>query len=254
MSEYEGKTVVVTGGGAGIGRAIATAFAQEGANVIIADIKADIAQETAKALSGSTGQIVATACDVSKRGDVFALVELAVTKTGRLDIMVNNAGIAMAPTNLEELEPEFIDRMMGVNFNGVIWGCQAALSVFKPQKSGVILNIASMTAVRPRPGLNIYGASKAAVIVLTKGIALEVASQGIRCLAINPVAADTGLLSDFIGSGKDRSEGEKAFASTIPVGRLCRPDDIANAALFLASSRAEMITGSCVDVDGARGV
>ena len=254
MSEYEGKTIVVTGGGAGIGRAIATAFAKEGANVVIADIKEDVAQEAAASLGGSAGQILSTACDVSKREDVFALVELAVFKTGRLDVMVNNAGIAMSATNLEELEAEFVERMMSVNFNGVVWGCQAALEVFKPQKSGVILNIASMTAVRPRPGLNIYGASKAAVIVLTKGVALEVASQGIRCLAINPVAADTGLLSDFIGTGKDRSEGEKTFASTIPVGRLCRPDDIANAALFLASSRAEMITGSCVDVDGARGV
>ncbi|HAR52228.1 SDR family oxidoreductase [Roseovarius nubinhibens] len=254
MSEYRDKTVIVTGGGAGIGRAIATAFAKEGANVVIADIKVEAAQETASALSGSTGQVLSAACDVSKREDVFALVERAVAETGRLDIIVNNAGIAMSATSLEELQPEFIDRMMGVNFNGVVWGCQAALTVFKRQNSGVILNIASMTAVRPRPGLNIYGASKAAVIVLTKGIALEVASQGIRCLAINPVAADTGLLSDFIGSGQDRSVGEKAFASTIPVGRLCRPDDIANAALFLASARAEMITGSCVDVDGARGV
>ncbi|MDC8442664.1 SDR family oxidoreductase [Halomonas aquamarina] len=254
MSEYKEKTVIITGGAAGIGYAIAKAFLAEKANVIIADNNYQSLERAEKELPCSGGRLITSLCDVSKRNDLFDVVRKAIHETGRIDIMINNAGITMGPNNIEDLSPEFIEHMLGINLNGVIWGTQAALKELKKSDGGVILNIASISAVRPRPGRSIYTASKLAVIGITKSVSLEAASHGIRCLVINPVASDTDMLNDLIGDDNDYLKERNKILDTIPAGRLCQPDDVAKAALFLCSSDAKMITGSCIDVDGGRGV
>ncbi len=249
-----GKVAVITGAGSGIGRASAIAFAREGACVVAADLRG--ASDTANEVSSSGGSATSLEVDVTRFDDVERMVRTAVDKFGKLDILFNNAGVPQAFTPFEQTDDALYDRIFDVNVRGVFYGCRAAIPHLKANGGGVILNTASTAGIRPRPGLAAYNASKAAVINLTKTLAVELAPHHIRVVSICPVATDTPMLPSFIGveRGADEAEGRKRFIATIPWGRLNRAEDLANAAVFLASDEAEMVTGTAFEVDGGRDV
>jgi 3-oxoacyl-[acyl-carrier protein] reductase len=254
MGRLQGQVAVITGAGSGIGRASALAFAREGACVLAADVRG--ADATADEVRAAGGNAEFTSVDVTKFEQVQVMVNHAVERFGKLDILFNNAGVPQAFTPFEDSSDGLYERIFDVNVRGVLYGCRAAIPHMKAQGSGVILNTASTAGIRPRPGLAVYNASKAAVINLTKTLALELAPHHIRVVSLCPVATDTPMLPSFIGveQGADEAEGRKRFIATIPWGRLNRPEDLANAAVYLASAEAEMVTGTAFEVDGGRDV
>ncbi len=256
MGKLQGLVAVVTGAGSGIGRASAVEFAREGASVVAADLNAASAAETADQILSAGGQAESVQVDVTQRSQVEQMVKTAVDKFGRLDVLYNNAGLPQSFTPFEDSTDELFDRIFNVNVKGVFFGCRAAIPQMKAQGGGVILNTASTAGIRPRPGLAVYAASKGAVITMTKALAIELAPFRIRVVSINPVATDTPMLPSFIGveQGADEAEGRRRFISTIPWGRLNKPEDIARAAVFLASADAEMVTGTAFEVDGGRDI
>jgi 3-oxoacyl-[acyl-carrier protein] reductase len=251
MGRLEGLVSVITGAGSGIGRTSALAFAAEGASVVCADLNAATAHETAEQIQ-STSESTAVQVDVADPVSVDRMLQHAVDTFGKLDVLFNNAGLPQAYTLAEDSSDELFERIMAVNVRGVFNGCRAAIPRMKAQGGGVILNTASTAGIRPRPGLAIYNASKAAVISLTKTLALELAPHRIRVVSICPVATDTPMLPTFIGG--DSVENRKRFIATIPWGRLNLPEDLARAAVFLASPDAEMVTGTAFEVDGGRDI
>lgn len=246
------KVALITGAGSGIGAAMALLFAREGARVALADLNEAAAEEVAGRIERAAGSALALGADVSRAADCRAMIERTVAAWGRLDILCNNAGVPQSPTPVEELDEATFDRIMTVNVKGVFLGTKYAVPVMKRQGGGVILNTASTAAIRPRPGLGAYGASKGAVIAWTRALALELAPSRIRVVAIAPVATDTPMLPAFMGKAAVDAEGREAMVRTIPLGRLNTPEDIARAALYLASDDAAMVTGTCVEVDGGR--
>lgn len=242
----EGKTALVTGAGSGIGKCIAETYAREGARVAVVDVNADAAKQAARGI-GNTA--IALRCDVTKKDDVNAVVEETLSALGRLDILVNNAGATHVNKPMLEIDEEEFDRIYAVNVKGVFLGCQAVVPHFRKNGGGVIINIGSTAGLRPRPGLSAYNATKGAVHILTKTLAVELAPDHIRVCAIAPVATDTPLLPSFLGPAPGQRE---EFVATVPLGRLAQPQDIANAALFLASADAQFVTGNIVEVDGGR--
>jgi 3-oxoacyl-[acyl-carrier protein] reductase len=252
MARLEGQVSVITGAGSGIGRAAAVTFAAEGACVVVADMNLASAKETTDQIVSGGGSAIPFEVDVTDAQKVDAMLQQAVDRFGRLDVLFNNAGLPQAYTLLENSDDALFERIMSVNVRGVFNGCRAAIPRMKAQGGGVILNTASTAGIRPRPGLAVYNASKAAVISLTKTLALELAPHRIRVVSICPVATDTPMLPTFLG--EDEAEGRKRFVATIPWGRLNRPEDLARAAVFLASSDAEMVTGTAFEVDGGRDV
>jgi len=247
-----GKVALITGAGSGIGWATALLFAREGARVACVDINEGAAKETAQQIEKAGGQALVIRADVSRSEDCQAMVERTVATWGRLDILFNNAGVPQAPTPVENLDEVTFDKIMAVNVRGVYLGCRYAVPVMKKQGGGVILNTASTAAIRPRPGLNAYAASKGAVIAWTKALALELAPNKIRVVAIAPVATDTPMLPTFMGKTAVDDKGREAMVRTIPLGRLNAPEDLARAALFAASDDAQMVTGTCLEIDGGR--
>ncbi len=243
----EGKVALVTGAGSGFGEGMARRFAQEGARIVIADIDDAAGRRVAESLGESAAFVH---CDVSLDDEVAAMVRCALESFGRLDILVNNAGYTHRNAPMLDVSEEDFDRIFAVNVKSVFLTARHAVPVFRDQGGGVILNIASTAAVRPRPGLVWYNASKGAVVNLTKSMAVELAPEGIRVCALNPVAGETGMLHLFMG--EDTPERRAQFASTIPLGRLSTPRDIADAALFLCSGEAKFLTGVCLEVDGGR--
>ena len=239
-----GKTAIVTGGGSGFGAGIARKFAAEGAHVFVVDINGDAASIIADEVGGT-----AVTCDVSNALSVGALAE-TVLSNGPLDILVNNAGVTHLPSAMEDVTEADFDRVFNVNMKSVFLLARAFVPHFKERKTGVILNVASTAGVSPRPRLNWYNASKGWMITATKTMAVELAPDGIRVNAINPVAGDTPLLKTFMG--EDTPEMRAKFLSTIPIGRFSTPEDMGNAACFLCSDEASMITGVAVEVDGGR--
>ncbi|MFG5384624.1 SDR family oxidoreductase [Yoonia sp. R2-816] len=239
-----GKTAIVTGGGSGFGAGIARKFAAEGAQVIIADINADGAQHVADEIGGR-----ALTCDVSDGASVNYLAK-TVLGSGPLDILVNNAGVTHLPSPMEDVSEADFDRVFNVNMKSVYHMARAFVPHFKERETGAILNIASTAGVSPRPRLNWYNASKGWMITATKAMAVELAPHGVRVNALNPVAGETPLLASFMG--EDTPVMRAKFLATIPLGRFSTPEDMGNAACFLCSDEASMITGVAMEVDGGR--
>jgi len=242
----EGKTALVTGAGSGIGKCISETYAREGARVAVVDLNADAAKAAARSI-GNTA--IALRCDVTKKDDVDSAVAETLSAFGKLDVLVNNAGATHVNKPMLEIGEEEFDRIYAVNVKGVFLGCQAVVPHFRKAGGGVIINIGSTAGLRPRPGLSAYNATKGAVHILTKTLAVELAPDHIRVCAIAPVATDTPLLPSFLGPAPGQRE---KFIATVPLGRLAKPEDIANAALFLASADAQFVTGNIVEVDGGR--
>ena len=243
----KGKKAIVTGGASGFGEGIVRKFVSEGADVLIADLNIEAAQK----LSDELGTAVqASETNVAKNDSVLKMVALASAELGGVDILVNNAGITHLPAPMEEVSDEDFDKVFAVNCKSVFLTAKHIVPIFKSQRSGVILNVASTAGVSPRPHLNWYNASKGWMNNATKGMAIELASSGIRVNAINPVAGETPLLKMFMG--EDTPEMRAKFLSTIPLGRFSTPEDMGNAACFLCSDEASMLTGVCMEVDGGR--
>jgi 3-oxoacyl-[acyl-carrier protein] reductase len=256
MGKLDKLVAVITGAGSGIGEASALEFAKEGACVVVADIHAASAAGTVEQIRANGGQAEPVEVDVTRYDQVERMIQTAIDRFGRIDVLFNNAGLPQAFTPFEESTDDLFDRIFDVNVKGVFYGCRAVIPHMKAQGGGVILNTASTAGIRPRPGLAVYAASKGAVITMTKALAVEVAPHRIRVVSICPVATDTPMLPSFIGvqQGADEAEGRRRFIATIPWGRLNRPEDLARAAVFLASSDAEMVTGTAFEVDGGRDV
>ena len=239
------KVAVVTGGASGFGAGIVRKFAEEGARVVVADLNVNGAHEIAAEVKGLGIQV-----DVADGASVAAMVDATLGAYGRLDILVNNAGITHYPALLEEVTEQDFDKVFAVNCKSVFLTAQSIVPVMKKQGQGAILNVASTAGVSPRPRLNWYNASKGWMNTATKTMAVELAPQGIRVNAINPVAGETPLLKVFMG--EDTPEIRAKFLSTIPIGRFSTPSDMGNAACFLCSDEASMVTGVCLEVDGGR--
>lgn len=243
----EGKTAIVTGGASGFGAGIVQTFLAEGARVMIADINGDAAQELAAQLGSSA---MAQQVDVSDGASIQAMAGAVEAAYGQLDILVNNAGVTHLPTPLEDVSEEDFDRVFNVNMKSVYLTARAFVPAMKARGAGAILNVASTAGLSPRPNLNWYNASKGWMITATKTMAVELAPFSVRVNAICPVAGETPLLKSFMG--EDTPEIRAKFLSTIPLGRFSTPQDMANAALFLCSDEASMITGVAMEVDGGR--
>ncbi|MCV2877091.1 SDR family oxidoreductase [Rhodobacteraceae bacterium XHP0102] len=240
-----GKTAIVTGGGSGFGAGIVRKFRAEGAEVIIADLNMDAAERIAAETGG-----IAQHADVADGSSVAALAQAAMDQWGRVDIVVNNAGITHLPMPMEDVPEDMFDRVFAVNAKSVYLMAREIVPHMKAAQAGAILNIASTAGLSPRPNLNWYNASKGWMITATKAMAVELAPQGIRVNALCPVAGETPLLSSFMG--EDTPEMRAKFLSTIPLGRFSTPEDMGNAACFLCSDEAAMITGAALEVDGGR--
>ena len=242
-----GKTAIVTGGASGFGAGIVRKFVAEGACVMIADLNTDLAQETAEQIGGNVEVIH---CNVANDASVRAMVEAAQTAFGQIDILVNNAGTTHLPAPMEDVTEEDFDKVFAVNCKSVYLTAKYVVPLMKAEGSGAILNVASTAGVSPRPRLNWYNASKGWMNNATKGMAVELAPGGVRVNAINPVAGETPLLKTFMG--EDTPEVRAKFLSTIPLGRFSSPEDMGNAACYLCSDEASMVTGVCMEVDGGR--
>lgn len=247
-----GKVAVVTGAASGIGRASAERFAAEGARVVVADLDESGADKTAAVIAQNGGEATPVRCDVTRADDARAMVEAAVGRYGGLDILFNNAGFTNPPHPIEETTEEEMDRALTVNVKGVFLCSQAAIPAMR-ERGGSIVVTASIMGERTRPGFTAYASSKAAAIHLARTLAMELAGDNIRVNCLAPVATDTPMLDTFIGD-RDPEEGRSAFISTIPLGRLATPQDVASAALYLASDEAAYITGTVLPVDGGRSI
>jgi 3-oxoacyl-[acyl-carrier protein] reductase len=247
MARLDGKTAFVTGAAQGFGQSIAETFAREGARVAIADLQKEKAEAVANAIGKNA---VPVRCDVSRNADVHAAAKAALGAFGRIDILVNNAGTTHRNQPMLDVGEEEFDKVFAVNVKSIYLTAKAFVPLFRDQGGGVIINIGSTAGIRPRPGLAWYNATKGAVNLLSKSMAIELAPDKIRVVAIAPVAGETPLLASFMG--EDTPEKRAAFRATVPLGRLSLPQDIANAALFLASDEASMITGAVLEVDGGR--
>jgi len=241
------KTAFITGAGSGFGAGIARKFTMEGCRVLVSDINGQAARHVSAELGD---RAIAFEGDITDASTVDRAVHTATEHWGRIDIMVNNAGVTHLPAALEDVTEDDFDRVMAVNMKAVYLTTRAVVPLMKAQGAGVILNIASTAGVSPRPRLNWYNASKGWLITATKAMAVELAPAGIRANALNPVAGETPLLKSFMG--EDTPEMRAKFLGTIPLGRFSTPEDMGNAACFLCSDEASMITGVAMEVDGGR--
>jgi len=242
---------IVTGGGSGFGEAMCRTFAQAGARIVVADLNLEAATRVASALSDAGHDAIACRVDVAQSADMAALAKTALDRFDRIDVMINNAGMSHPNGPMLDVTEEFFDRLYAVNVKSIYLSAMHFVPVFRRQKSGSFINIGSTAAVRPRPGLTWYNGSKGAVLLLTKSMAVELAPDYIRVNAINPAIAETPLLTTFMGRS-DTPENREHFLKTIPLGRLCQPNDVANAAVFLSDPASNFVTGVCLEVDGGR--
>jgi 3-oxoacyl-[acyl-carrier protein] reductase len=243
----EGKAALVTGAGQGFGYGIAEAFVREGARVACLDVKGEVAEAAARRLGPSA---MALKADVSNRVDIERAARAAIDALGRIDIVVNNAGTTHRNKPIMEVEEAEFDRIFAVNVKSIFLAAQAFIPHMRAHGGGVFINVGSTAGLRPRPGLTVYNSSKGAVHVMTKSMAVELAPDKIRVCALAPVAGETPLLAMFMG--EDTPEKRAAFKATVPLGRFSTPQDIGQAALFLASDESNFLTGVVLEVDGGR--
>lgn len=244
-----GKVCIVTGAGSGIGRATAIRLAEEGGSVLCADIDAAAADATAEAITAAGGTAIGRRVDVADSAQVDAMVAAAVAEWGRVDVLVNNAGVNL-PGVLHEVSDETIDRTLAVNVKGQIYGCRAVIPHMLAGGGGSIVNVSSVNGIVSEPFLAVYSASKGASVMLTKGVALDYATQGIRCNVICPGWVDTPINyahAEMLGGLQHVYDTIDSFQ---PIGRPGEPREIANVALFLASDESSFMTGSVVSADG----
>ena len=239
------KIAIITGSASGFGKGIAKKFTEEGSHLILVDINSKLLKEVSKSLSQD--YFVA---DVSKRSNFNSLLKYVYRKYNSVDIFVNNAGITHKPKPMESVTEKEFDKVFNVNAKSVYFCAKYFVPKMKKRKSGIILNIASTAGLSPRPKLNWYNASKGWMITATKAMAIELAPFNVRVNAIAPVAGKTPLLKSFMGGNTPKKK--QAFLSTIPIGRFSTPQDMGNAACYLCSDEASMITGTVLEVDGGR--
>jgi 3-oxoacyl-[acyl-carrier protein] reductase len=244
------KVAIVTGAASGFGAAISRMYEVEGAKVVVADLNEEGAKKVASELNGNA---IAVKCDVSRQADIDALVAAAVKQFGTIDIVVNNAGYTHRNGPMLGVDETAFDRCFDVNMKSIYLMAKAAVPLMREKKAGCIINIGSVSGIRPRPGLVWYAASKAAANLVSKAMAVELAPDNIRVNAICPVMSPTGMIEDFMGM-ENNEENQAKFLGGIPMGRLAKPVDIAKAALYLASDLADFITGVELPVDGGRAV
>lgn len=244
----QGKTALVTGAASGFGKAIAETYAREGASVAVLDLNADGARDVAGAIGGDA---IAITCDVSDGEQVAAAAQTALDAFGRLDIVVNNAGWTNPNSPLMQTDEATFRKIYDINVLSIFHMTKTCVPIWREQGGGVMINIGSTAGIRPRPGLTWYNSSKGAVNLMSRSLAAELAPDKIRVNCIAPVMGATGLLEQFMGM-PDTPENRAKFIATIPMGRMSEPQDIANAALYLASDEANFITGVVLEVDGGR--
>ena len=243
----KGKVAIVTGAGSGFGAGIAQRFADEGAGVFVVDIDEKNGARIARDLNAKFIR-----ADVTKGADWARMVQECLSASGRLDIVVNNAGWTHRRKAYVEVSEAEFDKVYAVNVKSIYLSAIHVLPAFRKLGGGCFVNIASTAGLRPRPGLTVYNSSKGAVILMSKSMAAEFGPDRVRVNCVNPVfSPDTALSAEFAG-GAVTDEARKAFLATIPLGRFSTPQDVANACLYLASDEAAMISGSCIEVDGAR--
>ena len=248
LGRLEGQTALVTGAASGFGRAIARRFAAEGAQVAIVDMNGPGAETVAGEIGPAA---LAVTCDVSDASQVDAAVAGAVDAFGTVDIVVNNAGWSHRNQPLMDVDYKTFRQVYAVNVDSIFHMTKAVVPLWRSGSGGVMINVGSTAGIRPRPGLSWYNSSKGAVNMMTKTLAVELAPDGIRVCGLAPVIGATPLLETFMGL-PDTPENRAKFVASIPLGRLCEPEDMANAALYLASGEAEFITGVILEVDGGR--
>jgi 3-oxoacyl-[acyl-carrier protein] reductase len=247
MSRFQDRRVIVTGGASGFGAAMARAFAAEGARVLVADLNEAGAKEVAAALPGA----IPFGIDVADEDQTRAMAQAAVDAWGGIDVVCPNAGIPHRSSPLVDLPTEDFDRVFAINTRSVYFAAKHCVPHMEP--GGVIVSTSSIGGRRPRPGLTAYNASKGAVITLTRGLAAELAPD-IRVNCVNPVSAPTGFDKLAVGLDELPEPIEQALIAGIPMGRRARPEDVAQAVLYLASDAAGFLTGVCLDVDGGRSI
>lgn len=221
---------------------------------MVTDVNADNMQRVAQQISDAGGEVLTHLCNVAEEDQVKALVDATVDGFGGVDVLVNNAGYSHHQRLLWKISVEEFDAVFAVNVRGVFLGCKYVIPPMIEQGGGVIVNIASIGAVAPRPGVTPYNGTKGAVLTMTKGLAMEVARNNIRVNAVNPVAADTGFMKGAMGVDSLDEEATERLVTTIPRGRLAQPRDVAAAVTFLASEDGDFLTGTSINVDGGRSV
>ena len=247
MARLKDKVAMITGAASGFGEGMAKRFAEEGAQVVVADLNAKGAERVA----GEIGQAaLPVTADVSLKSDIDAMVATAMDAHGRIDIMVNNAGFTHTNQSMLDVDEATFDLIAAVNMKAIYFAALAVVPIMEQQGGGSIITTASTAGLRPRPGLTWYNASKGWAVTATKSMAVELAPKNIRVNCLCPVAGETGMLAQFMG--EDTPEKRAQFRASIPLGRLSTPLDIANAALWLASDEAAFITGVALEVDGGR--
>ncbi|MDP9375577.1 MAG: SDR family oxidoreductase [Chloroflexota bacterium] len=253
MARLAGKVAVITGGGAGLGRAVATRFVAEGAAVLVADVNEEGGRETVEAI-GDESKAAFRRVDVTDEADCEAAVAEAVGRWGKLDVMAANAGIGGAtgrPSFIGLLDREDWERVLAVNLTGAFLCAKHAFRAMRRTGGGVILTTASVAGLQGTPALGAYGPSKAGVIQLTKTLALEGARFNIRANALCPVWTQTAMVDEFVGAGRGDAEQMRArLIADIPLGRLGTPEDVVAAAVYLASDEAAFISGVALPLDG----
>jgi 3-oxoacyl-[acyl-carrier protein] reductase len=247
MARLKNKVAIVTGAASGFGEGIAMRFAEEGAKIVVADINVKGADRVARAIGKAA---IAVQTDVGLAIEFDEMVNAAMTAFGRIDIMVNNAGFTHRKGPLAEVDEDTFDLIAAVNMKAIYHAARRVVPIMEKQGGGVFLTTASTAGTRPRPGLTWFSASKAWAISATKSMALELASKNIRVNCICPFAGDTAMLPKLLGSGSGSDAARDELVEQIPMRRMASPLDVANAALYLASDEAALVTGVALEVDG----